>query len=546
MHPRNPKLLNSRLQPQLTQAPTKSHGFALPLIVIAGMFLMVGGMAMMVRTFGAFRGSIRSSQQIQAQEIAETGMAKVINQLNTTHRYLWLNCHRHDLTTPAFDPASSCENTTATSLGNWGAGGTVPSFPAATCSQLAPDTYAKKIIRNEIVTEKDNSNDVRIGDWRLDSYTYFGNNLDGGEGLLRVTGRMTNADGTQILANATIEQRVQVRGKPCGAATNSTAVRRSVPGLLARTLDLGNNDVLGLGADVYCTGCATTGTIASALSQSRGSQVHGDIFRGEIQMPPVPQFPAHLIRAVEEGSIDTTTKNVTIQAATTANTSFDIYCDSGAQCRNRHDIVRDPRVMKPMCVSDNQTPPVSHCLVSSIKGNGVITINTNGGSNPVRLYISGDIKSNGTGRIISDGGPIDVAMFSTDKTCSNSRSRGTPTSWEISGVSSLSAFVYAPCATVGISGGAQTPSCTSSSGARAPSDPNTTPLSSGRVDCNSGDINGAVWASAWKGSSSTNAEITVPANMAKLLVKAFGKEFNIGANDFVGVGVKDWASYRAF
>ena len=218
MHPRNPKLLNSRLQPQLTQAPTKSHGFALPLIVIAGMFLMVGGMAMMVRTFGAFRGSIRSSQHIQAQEIAETGMAKVINQLNTTHRYLWLNCHRHDLTTPAFDPASSCENTTATSLGNWGAGGTVPSFPAATCSQLAPDTYAKKIIRNEIVTEKDNSNDVRIGDWRLDSYTYFGNNLDGGEGLLRVTGRMTNADGTQILANATIEQRVQVRGKPCGAA----------------------------------------------------------------------------------------------------------------------------------------------------------------------------------------------------------------------------------------------------------------------------------------------------------------------------------------
>ena len=550
MHPKNSNHFNSSLRHQSTLPTAASHGFALPLIVITGLFLMVGGMAMMARTFGAFRGSIRSSQFMQAQEIAETGMAKVINQLNTSHRYLWLNCHRHDLTTPAFDPASTCKDKGATALGNWGTRGTAPNLPAATCSPLAANTYGSTITKQEIVTAKKDSIDVRIGDWRVESYTYYGNNFDGGEGLLRVSGRMTSADGAKELATATIEQRVQVRGKPCGAAVSSTATRSSVPGLLAKTMNLGGNDVLGLGADVYCTECDTTGTNASALGQESGnSQVHGEIFRGEIQMPPVPQFPAHLIHAVEEGAIVTTTQNVTIQAETTANTSFDIYCDSGAQCSNPPQIMRDTGARKPMCVSDSQSPPVSHCLISSITGNGDITINTNGGTNPVRLYISGDIVSNGTGNITSDGGPTDVALFSTDNTCGNSVSKGIPTfnrSWDISGASSLSAFIYAPCAKVGINGGAQTPSCTSSPGALAPTNPNFTPLSGGRVDCDSGDINGAVWASVWDGSNSNNAEITVPANMATLLVQAFGEEFNIGANDFVGVGIKDWASFRAF
>ena len=50
---------------------------------------------------------------MQAQEIAETGMAKVINQLNTSHRYLWLNCHatislRQHLILPA--PAKTRRN----------------------------------------------------------------------------------------------------------------------------------------------------------------------------------------------------------------------------------------------------------------------------------------------------------------------------------------------------------------------------------------------------------------------------------------------------
>ena len=46
---------------------SKANGFALPLVVIIGLFLMIGGFAMMARTFGAFRSSIRTGQQTQAQ-----------------------------------------------------------------------------------------------------------------------------------------------------------------------------------------------------------------------------------------------------------------------------------------------------------------------------------------------------------------------------------------------------------------------------------------------------------------------------------------------
>ena len=102
-----------------------------------------------------------------------------------------------------------------------------------------------------------------------------------------------------------------------------------------------------------------------------------------------------------------------------------------------------------MCVSDFKSPPESHCLISNISGNGNITIITNSGTNPVRLYIRGQISGNGTGRISSDGGPTDVALFGTDNTCGNTTSRGMQTfnaNWQISGAASLSAFIYAPCA----------------------------------------------------------------------------------------------------
>ena len=535
----------------LSRNETDSQGFALPLILIVSTFLMVGGMTMLARTFSAFRGSVRTSQHDRAQGIAETGLAKVVNQLNTTHRYLWVNCYRSDTSTDQFDANSACIDKSASSLGNWGTGANEPVFGAASCTGLDPSNYTATLTTSEDVTEEDdNNNNIKVGDWSVETYTYYGNNYGGGEGVLRVRGRSTNADTSNIFATSTIEQRIQVKAKPCGSGVFSTGGGSSFPGLLAKSISLGNNDILGLGADVYCTECTMTGTVENAIGQNtNGSFVHGDIYRGELQLPPVPEFPPDLLASVEAGAISTSNnKDLIIQAATAPATSFDIYCSTGSQCRNPPELIRGATGLLPMCVSDNNTPPESHCLITDISGNGDLTIITNNGVNPVRLYISGDVRITGNnGLINSDGGPTDVALFGADNTCgytpnsSNPSSLTTNAEWSVRGNASLSAFIYAPCADVGISGGAQNPTCTGTT-----VDPNTDALTGGRVDCIDGDINGAVWAGEWDGSNSTNAEITVPANMGSQLANAFGQDFNIGATDFVGVGIKDWKSFQSF
>ena len=116
----------------------KANGFALPLVIIIGLFLMVSGFAMLARTLGAFRGSIRTGQQTQAQENAERGVAIILQQLNSPrYRYLWVNCYRHDQAAE-FEPNSSCLQT---NVGGWNDGGTTPIFNGANCATEEPANY---------------------------------------------------------------------------------------------------------------------------------------------------------------------------------------------------------------------------------------------------------------------------------------------------------------------------------------------------------------------------------------------------------------------
>ena len=106
---------------------------------------------------------------------------------------------------------------------------------------------------------------------------------------------------------------------------------------------------------------------------------------------------------------------------------------------------------EPMCVTDNQNPPIAHCLIDTIglKGNTNIIINSQ--TNQIRLYVNGDIDSAGIGDIVNNGDSTDLAIFSTRTSCT-SATLGTQT-FMFRGGSSTKAFIYAPCATVGIKGG---------------------------------------------------------------------------------------------
>ena len=63
-------------------------GFILPLILVVSLLLGAGMMAMAARAWLSTTGSIRQSQGRQAKEIAEAGMARIIEELNSNYAYL--------------------------------------------------------------------------------------------------------------------------------------------------------------------------------------------------------------------------------------------------------------------------------------------------------------------------------------------------------------------------------------------------------------------------------------------------------------------------
>ena len=70
--------------------PRERHneGFILPIVIIVGLIIGAGLMALSARTFAGLMGSIRQGQSREAREIAESGMAIILKELNRNYPYL--------------------------------------------------------------------------------------------------------------------------------------------------------------------------------------------------------------------------------------------------------------------------------------------------------------------------------------------------------------------------------------------------------------------------------------------------------------------------
>ena len=64
------------------------QGFILPLVLIISLIISTGLMALAARSWLGLSGSIRQSQSRQAREIAEAGLAQLIESLNKDYAYL--------------------------------------------------------------------------------------------------------------------------------------------------------------------------------------------------------------------------------------------------------------------------------------------------------------------------------------------------------------------------------------------------------------------------------------------------------------------------
>ena len=456
----------------------------------------------------------------------------MLQQLNSPrYRYLWVNCHRIDQS-ESFDPNSSCGQT---NVGGWNNTEKDLIFNGSNCAAEEPTRYTNDLILAETISPNSTSAKANRGNWTLEKYTFFGSPLTGGRGVIQVRGTRTNSSGA-VISSTVIQHHVQVLSKPCQKKITDTFDTNDFPGLLGRSVNLGNNDVIGANdsgvgvANVYCTGCSNI----NQIQRNQQSVVDGKLLAGNLQLPPVPIFPEHLRSSVSAGTIESVDQEkIQIAPPDAVHTAFDPIC---TDCIDRSFIRTGDR---PMCVTDGDK--IAHCLINEInlEGEENLLIDTKNGAQPVRIYLHGDLTASGQSDIVNNGGPTDLAIFSTRTNCSAISNQ----QLTLSDRTTTRAFIFAPCATVGIKGGATDATCQAPNGGAAISFDNQT-KSDPPLPCQEGDFEGAIWVGAWNGEEGNNAEITVPSDMADKLINAFGNEFSIGTSDFVGIGVTDWRSYQ--
>ena len=232
---------------------------------------------------------------------------------------------------------------------------------------------------------------------------------------------------------------------------------------------------------------------------NKNGYVAGQIFLGPIDLPPVPEPPTGL--AFEP------------PASITSSTTFTAGQNTGA-CRVEQ--------------KEDDTS-ITHCVVNDISlksKNEILTVDTTAGD--VRIYVRGGeavftggaaIKHLPAGASASSlglfGNPIDPDNTTTDQFV------------RLAGASTSNAlWAYFPDGNMGINGGSKEAAECDAEG-----------------ECTGGDINGAVWAKEWNGSSSNVAQLVVPADIGTQLFNKFGPQYALGIRDYVALGVSHWSSW---
>ena len=426
-----------------------NSGFVLPMVMVLGFIIFAGAMATSTRSFSVLLGSIRQSQSRQAREAAESGLSKIIENLNSNYSYLLI------------EPA----------LSNWAS----PNYPTSICPGNVRSSGIN-LASDPLVTGKLFNDTAR---YTLMRYDFDGTKFYGGVGTFLVKGEKLSSSG-DIQATAFVEKTVDIKPKNCGAPVGGNPTKNGFPGLLGRTVNLGNNDVEGkVSGNVLCTTCTgtTEGEIEIEIGLKNQGSVEGNLFAGPIAMPTPDSPPNGVTPFAIEGD-------------------FNITAGSGHPSK---------------CTLENG---ITHCHITSINLGGNLSVDTANG--PVNLYVSGDIKMSGTSSIVHSGHPWDLAILGNPE---NQATEDCSQDFKLNGGATTSnLFVHAPDACVGINGGSQKPDIY-------------------------GAVWSKHYGQNSDGSKSNNAEIEVPDEMGDIGASR-DPAYGISITDFVALGARNWKSFQ--
>ena len=518
----------------------EANGFALPIIIIIGLFLVISGLTLAAQMFQSLATSKKNNLQQQSFDIAESGLAKITSQLNDKYRYLLINCYRNNQAV-SFDSQSSCNNL---DIGGWNQNASPsPTISGAAClgdengQPREKANYSDGILLNgtiDLTTQNNNGKDL-IGEWDLISYTFYGNQLTGGKGVFKVQGKRTNRNG-EILASTTIKKTMLIKSKPCGRTLLQKYAPNNIPGLIARSINLKNDDIIGSpSANIFCTGCENI----EDINKQNDSVVDGSMFTGSVKLPDTPTFPSELIEAVSMGDLNPQgNESIRIESPDEPLTAFDPLCEG---CVGTNHI--RPADGNPMCITDAKKRV--HCLFKHInlQGNENVIINTAEGRRPVSIYLKGNLSTSNNANLINqDGESADLVIIGDSASCRISTNQNI----SLSGAHTLKAFIYAPCASVSIINSPDSRNdaqCVNNM--QMPADFDNQSDGAASRACTQGDLDGAAWVGKWESDAENSfAEITIPSNFSTQLTNRFGTNFTAGPSDFVAVGTNKWETSR--
>lgn len=227
-----------------------NQGYVLPFVVLATLVVGTGMAAVTTQAWLNHNGAARQSLARSAKEIAEAGLARVVEQLNRNHAHLLVVDNSGWNNPPYF--SSVCSN-----------------------SSTGVPVTAGTIGNN--------------GYYELESYTYNGTPFFGGKAELRMRGEVLRNGETK--SAAIVMQTMEIKPKSCTDPFGTATSTSGFPGLLGQDITLGGNDVLGrMSGNVFCSGC----TSEDDLGANNSSIIGGDVFVGPIDLPAIPQAPLSL------------------------------------------------------------------------------------------------------------------------------------------------------------------------------------------------------------------------------------------------------------
>ena len=151
------------------------NGFILPLVLIVSLIITTGLMALAARSWLGLSGSICQSQSRQAREIAEAGLAQLIESLNKDYAYLLIK-----------------------DLSNW-----------------SDNSYASSICINSLTGTPVTSSSIGDnGRYMLMEYDFQGSPFYGGKATIRMRGERLKGDNS-IAATAIVEETLEIKPKSC-------------------------------------------------------------------------------------------------------------------------------------------------------------------------------------------------------------------------------------------------------------------------------------------------------------------------------------------